>query len=332
MNENKEQPGMAGAARQGGDTSKEIGAMMPCGAVVSNVYEAYEAGLRATKTEGGESAAWLATMDAAFQEEIKRVSSLEYPANAMCEKFYAELRKRVVFAAPVPPLPAPAAPIKPMYGDEPRSEWLLDRTASPSVPSVAHSIDTPVARLQAEVSDRPFSKGQVIYDMVILDRARCHDGMELFAAAQAAPATPAPAAPKIDYLAAAGGNKALAGAMWSSGWKPAAPQAVQAPADTAGLAALHKELNRITWEGEDEGWNLAITAVQKRIAELLAAQSTPEVRATAAEDARGWEERLADACIECEIPDSQYESLCIALKRSTSQEPASGTAANGDQQ
>jgi hypothetical protein len=43
--------------------------------------------------------------------------------------------------------------------------------------------------------------------------------------------------------------------------------------DLSGLAELHKELNRITWEGEDEGWNLAITAVQKRIAEILATKA-----------------------------------------------------------
>lgn len=42
--------------------------------------------------------------------------------------------------------------------------------------------DRPIARLQAEVSDRPFSKGETFYEVVILDRARCFDGMELFAA------------------------------------------------------------------------------------------------------------------------------------------------------
>lgn len=45
-------------------------------------------------------------------------------------------------------------------------------------------------------------------------------------------------------------------------------------ASQAELVALHDELNRITWEGEDEGWNLAIAAVQKRIRELLGTPST----------------------------------------------------------
>jgi hypothetical protein len=40
----------------------------------------------------------------------------------------------------------------------------------------------PVARLQTEVSDRPFSEGKEFFGIVILDRARCHDGLELFAA------------------------------------------------------------------------------------------------------------------------------------------------------
>ena len=45
-------------------------------------------------------------------------------------------------------------------------------------------------------------------------------------------------------------------------------------APQAELRALHDELNRITWEGEDEGWNLAIAAVQKRIRELLGIPAT----------------------------------------------------------
>jgi hypothetical protein len=46
---------------------------------------------------------------------------------------------------PYPEKPAPAAPIKPMYGDEPRSEWLPDRASSPSVPSVAQITDSDIA-------------------------------------------------------------------------------------------------------------------------------------------------------------------------------------------
>jgi hypothetical protein len=52
------------------------------------------------------------------------------------------------------------------------------------------------------------------------------------------------------------------------------------------LADLHDELNRVTWEGGDEGWNLAITAVQKRIAGIIklgiAAPSTADSANTGA--------------------------------------------------
>lgn len=35
------------------------------------------------------------------------------------------------------------------------------------------------------------------------------------------------------------------------------------------LKKLHDELNQLKWIGSDEGWDLAILAVQKRILELL---------------------------------------------------------------
>jgi hypothetical protein len=51
---------------------------------------------------------------------------------------------------------------------------------------------------------------------------------------------------------------------------PSVAQSIDTPASKV-LADFAKELDRITWEGEDAGWNLAITAVQKRIGQLLAA-------------------------------------------------------------
>ena len=35
------------------------------------------------------------------------------------------------------------------------------------------------------------------------------------------------------------------------------------------LKKLHDELNQLKWIGSDEGWDLAILAVQKRILELV---------------------------------------------------------------
>ena len=35
------------------------------------------------------------------------------------------------------------------------------------------------------------------------------------------------------------------------------------------LKKLHDELNQLKWIGSDEGWDLAIIAVQKRILELV---------------------------------------------------------------
>ncbi len=40
----------------------------------------------------------------------------------------------------------------------------------------------PVARLQTRESDRPYSKGMVVFEVIILDPTRCFDQMELFAA------------------------------------------------------------------------------------------------------------------------------------------------------
>lgn len=42
-------------------------------------------------------------------------------------------------------------------------------------------VDRPVARLQSTVSDRPFSEGKLVFDIIILDRSRCTDGMLLYA-------------------------------------------------------------------------------------------------------------------------------------------------------
>lgn len=38
------------------------------------------------------------------------------------------------------------------------------------------------------------------------------------------------------------------------------------------LIKLHDELNQLKWIGEDEGWELAIKAVQKRIIEIIKTQ------------------------------------------------------------
>ena len=55
----------------------------------------------------------------------------------------------------------------------------------------------PVARLQIEVSDRPYTLGESYFGIVILDRERCADEMLLYAAAPAAPvAAPAPSEPR----------------------------------------------------------------------------------------------------------------------------------------
>jgi len=50
----------------------------------------------------------------------------------------------------------------------------------------------------------------------------------------------------------------------------AAPQ--PSPSAVAGLSDLHKELNKITWMGADEGWDRAIDAVRNRIVEMLEAK------------------------------------------------------------
>lgn len=40
----------------------------------------------------------------------------------------------------------------------------------------------PVVRLQSRISDRPYSEGMVVYDIVILDKEQCRDDLELYAA------------------------------------------------------------------------------------------------------------------------------------------------------
>lgn len=57
---------------------------------------------------------------------------------------------------------------------------------APAPPEVAVE-QKPVARLQSFESDRPYSEGQQFFEVIVLDRDRCTDGMELFAAFPAAP-------------------------------------------------------------------------------------------------------------------------------------------------
>ena len=73
---------------------------------------------------------------------------------------------------------------------------------------------------------------------------------------------------------------------------------------------LHKELGQFCWLGVDEGWNLAVKAVQKRLEELAAAPvDAKTIRAEALEEAAkvcdgmyrrdGIAKRECDAADEC---------------------------------
>ena len=42
------------------------------------------------------------------------------------------------------------------------------------------------------------------------------------------------------------------------------------------LVKLHDELNQLKWIGADKGWDLAISAVQKRILEIIKTQEKEE--------------------------------------------------------
>jgi hypothetical protein len=148
MNENKEQPGMAGAARQGGDTSDESA---PASALYGRLAEMenilregsrwngndydYAAKSesdvamlvdliadafrleRATKTEGGEAAAWARKWHVDGEKPAKERNANGRMAWPHKFTFHAITPNKVfnddvpLYAAPVPPLPAPAAPI-----------------------------------------------------------------------------------------------------------------------------------------------------------------------------------------------------------------------------
>jgi hypothetical protein len=89
-------------------------------------------------------------------------------------------------------------------------------------------------------------------------------------------------------------------------------------AEEGELHKLHDELNRITWEGEDSGWNLAITAVQKRIIEIIAADraarpvaNKAEVEGVASSEIpEGWPTEIwLNAGDEPLAPFSEYDEL-----------------------
>lgn len=109
---------------------------------------------------GDEREAFLLASDlSSLVEQAGRVEGLE-AAFEMANKHLAELTRSV--AEPASQLDAPVPP-----------EVAIEQK--------------PVARLQAYESIRPYSKGVELFEVVILDRARCADGMELFATAPAAP-------------------------------------------------------------------------------------------------------------------------------------------------
>jgi len=68
-------------------------------------------------------------------------------------------------------------------------------------PDSAPKALTAVARLQSHISDRPYSTGQEIFEVVILDRARAKDGMLLYTNPASEPKTMTLTDEKVDAFA-----------------------------------------------------------------------------------------------------------------------------------
>lgn len=65
----------------------------------------------------------------------------------------------------------------------------------------------PVARLHEEISDRPFTEGKPYFEITILDRKRCFDGMNLYAAPVSVPGAPKSDAKRMESDGAQQGDE-----------------------------------------------------------------------------------------------------------------------------
>jgi len=73
-------------------------AVMPCGAVVTNVYDAYEAGKKSAlaKQEQGEPVAWCVYCDGQFNLNIFQVEDVAHAEKARLDYLYPQSKRKVV--------------------------------------------------------------------------------------------------------------------------------------------------------------------------------------------------------------------------------------------
>ena len=81
------------------------------------------------------------------------------------------------------------------------ARWQNPRALCFAHPSSEPKALTAVARLQSHISDRPYSTGQEIFEVVILDRARAKDGMLLYTNPASEPKTMTLTDEKVDAFA-----------------------------------------------------------------------------------------------------------------------------------
>ena len=98
--------------------------------------------------------------------------------------------------------------------------YLADTAALAQRAAVAE-VAKPVVRLHEYESDRPYSEGKKFFEMTVLDRSQCYDGIELYAA----PSLPAAhlsfqeAWPEIHKAGEANGWLGIARAAWDAALK-----------------------------------------------------------------------------------------------------------------
>jgi hypothetical protein len=260
MNENKEQPGMAGAARQGGAT--KLASFAPIHTFEGKHFvlaEDVQAFLRATKTEGGEAAiGWmLPNSSASLPPTVEWGAVNPWKPEAGAVPLYTHAASAAIPSVPsvaqgieLPPLPEPTIEGSVMHPDLKICYRAPVHFTAEQMEEHARAAVAAYSARQAQAAPTEISKrlrnevvGGTHPDFKAIIRSAADEIDRL--AAQAAPATPAPAAPtdlsKRLRERATGGYVAVrqddadlmleAADEIERAQAPAAPQAVQAPTE-----------------------------------------------------------------------------------------------------
>lgn len=173
----------------------------------------------------------LSAIDAAFEAEIQRVSSLEYNSNEICRHFYAQMRSRIAAA---PSAPMTAAEIVAKWPAWKRDYKLVPGQAAPSAQAlVLHTGHRETLRKHIEISEREDWSGEAADLREILSAGSV--------AAPSAPADPCPGCERGGVCKTPEcGRLRSSELMGMYGTPPAAPSAQEGKAEDSATAEAYK--------------------------------------------------------------------------------------------